>query len=105
MNASINPVAGNWDCAIATPMGTHKGVLEVIPIDPMRFTGRISGDMGSLDIADGRIGGNTLSWQMKLSMPLPMTLDCTALVEGDTLSGHVRAGMFGTMTLSGTRQV
>lgn len=101
---SAMTVAGNWDCTIATPMGEHKGLLEVAPVDAAHFNGRISGDMGSLDIPDGRIAGNNLSWQMKLSMPLPMTLDCTAIVDGDMLSGHVRAGLFGTMTLAGVRR-
>lgn len=97
-------VAGNWDCTIATPMGTHRGVLSVEPLDATRFTGRITGDMGTLAIPDGRIAGNALSWQMQLSAPLPMTLDCTAMVEGDQLSGQVSAGMFGTMRLTGVRK-
>ncbi|GGZ06427.1 hypothetical protein GCM10011614_21720 [Novosphingobium colocasiae] len=105
MKDSMSGVAGTWTCAIATPMGTQKGVLEVTPIDAVRFVGRIYGEMGNLEISGGCISGTTLFWQMKLSKPLPMTLDCTALIEGEVLSGHVKAGMFGTMALTGSRRV
>ena len=95
---------GDWDCTIITPMGPHRGLLTVERQDALSFAGSISGDMGTLPITDGRIAGNTLSWQMKLTAPLPITLDCTALIEGDALSGQVSAGMFGTMTITGARR-
>jgi hypothetical protein len=34
---------------------------------------------------------------------MPMTLDCHATAEGDTLTGSVGAGAFGSFPLSGTR--
>jgi hypothetical protein len=33
-----------------------------------------------------------------------MTLECTATVDGDAISGEVKAGAFGSMGLSGARQ-
>ncbi|AIT81321.1 MULTISPECIES: hypothetical protein [Novosphingobium] len=97
-------VGGSYDCITKTPLGDQKGVLTVIPGDGDSFTGNITGDLGSMDIRDGRISGNTLSWQMKMTMPMPMDLDCTATVEGDVITGKVKAGMFGTMDLTGTRR-
>ena len=38
-----------------------------------------------------------------MTVPMPMTLDCEATVNGDTLSGTVGAGAFGSFPLSGTR--
>lgn len=97
-------VAGSYDCVTKTPMGPQKGVLTVTPGEGDTFTGQIAGDLGSMDIKDGTITGNTLSWRMKMTMPMPMDLDCTATIDGDTLTGTVKAGMFGTMDLTGTRQ-
>jgi hypothetical protein len=34
---------------------------------------------------------------------MPMLLECEATVDGDTITGGVKAGMFGTSPLSGTR--
>ena len=96
-------MAGTWDCVTKTPMGPQKGALTVVP-EGDSFTGHISGDLGAMDIADGRISGNTLTWRMKMTMPMPIDLDCTATIDGDALTGTVKAGMFGTMELTGTRR-
>jgi hypothetical protein len=38
-----------------------------------------------------------------MKVPMPMTLEGTATVDGDAITGSVKAGMFGSMALSGTR--
>jgi len=50
------------------------------------------------------VSGNTLSWKMDMTVPMPMTLDCTATVDGDSITGEVKAGAFGSMPVSGTRK-
>jgi hypothetical protein len=97
-------VAGTYDCVTNTPLGRQKGVLTVTPGDGDSFAGHISGDLGAMDIRDGRIDGQTLRWSMKMTSPMPMDLDCTATVEGDAITGVVKAGMFGSMELTGTRR-
>lgn len=97
-------VAGTYDCVTDTPLGRQKGVLTITPEGVDSFTGNISGDLGSMAIKDGRLSGNALAWNMRMTMPMPMDLDCKATVEGDRLEGTIKAGMFGTMTLTGTRR-
>ncbi|WP_159978521.1 MULTISPECIES: hypothetical protein [unclassified Novosphingobium] len=97
-------VAGTYDCVTNTPLGKQKGVLTVVPGEANSFTGHISGDLGNMDVTDGRISGQSLVWSMKMTMPMPMDLDCQAIVEGDSLTGQIKAGMFGSMELTGTRQ-
>lgn len=97
-------VAGTYDCVTKTPLGPQKGVLTVVPGEGDSFSGTIAGDLGQMDIRDGRINGDTLTWQMKMTMPMPMDLDCTATVTGYALTGTVKAGMFGTMEITGTRR-
>jgi hypothetical protein len=60
--------------------------------------------MGSLDITDGKVDGNTLTWTMDMKVPMPMKLEGTATVDGDTITGQIKAGAFGTMAMSGTRK-
>ena len=39
-----------------------------------------------------------------MTVPMPMTLDCEATVNGDQMTGKVNAGAFGDMALTGERQ-
>ena len=98
-------VAGTYDCVTKSPMGDQNSTFTVVPgPDGDTFTGSNQGQMGSLDVKDGKIDGNTLTWKMDMTVPMPMTLDCTATVEGDQLTGTVNAGAFGDMAMTGERQ-
>ena len=96
-------VAGQYDCVTKSPMGDQKSVLTV-NVDGDTWTGSNAGQMGALDITDGKVDGNTLTWTMDMKVPMPMKLEGTATVDGDTITGQVKAGAFGTMALSGTRK-
>jgi hypothetical protein len=95
-------VAGTWDIRIKTPIGDQAARVVVVPDHVGGFTGSVSGEPGTLDIA-GKIGGDTLTWKMRTTKPMPLDLDCEAQVEGDTLNGTVKAGFLGKMALTGTR--
>lgn len=96
-------VAGTYDIAIQSPMGEQKGQLTVQP-DGDSFTGTItSAMMGTMEVSEGKVSGNTLTWKMDMKVPMPMTLDGEATVDGDAITGKVVAGAFGSMALSGTR--
>lgn len=97
-------LAATYDCVTNTPLGRQKGVLTIVPEGDTVFTGNITGDLGSMEIKDGRIDGRTLVWSMRMTMPMPMELECSATIDGDALNGTVKAGMFGTMELTGTRR-
>lgn len=97
-------VAGSYDCVTKTPMGDQKSTFTVVPSDDgTTFTGLNAGTLGSMEVQDGKIDGNTLTWKMNMTVPMPMTLEGTATVDGDTLTGSVNAGAFGAMAMSGTR--
>ena len=96
-------VDGDWEVTVKSPMGDQKSVLT-INSNGDSFTGKIQGSLGSMDIANGSVSGNTLSWKMDMTVPMPMTLDCTATVDGDSITGEVKAGAFGSMPVSGTRK-
>jgi len=95
-------VDGNWDCVTKTPLGDQKSTLTV-KSDGSTFTGTNSGSLGSIDVVDGKINGNALSWKMNMTVPMPMTLDCEATIDGDTLTGSVGAGALGSFPMSGKR--
>lgn len=95
-------VAGTYEVTVKTPMGDQGGTFTVV-VDGDSFSGSLNGAMGSMDVAGGSVSGNTLSWKMDMKVPMPMTLDCTATVDGDAMTGDVKAGVFGSMPLSGKR--
>ena len=98
-------VAGTYDTVVKSPMGDQKGTFTVVPGDDGNtFTGSMAGGMGSMDVKDGRIDGNDLSWTMDMTVPMPMSLNCKATVAGDQMTGTVNAGAFGDMALTGERQ-
>ncbi len=98
-------VAGSYECLTKTPMGDQTSIFTVVPGDDgTTFTGTNAGPMGSLEVQDGKIDGTTLTWKMDMTVPMPLTLECTATIDGDALTGTVNAGMFGDMAMSGTRK-
>ena len=95
-------VAGTYDCVTKTPMGDQKSKFTVT-VDGDSFTGQNAGAMGSMDVKDGKVDGNTLTWKMDMTVPMPMTLEGNATIDGDTLTGTINAGAFGAMPMNGTR--
>ena len=97
-------VAGTYSTTVKSPMGDQSGTLTVNDNGDGTFSGSMAGSLGSMDIQDGKVDGNSISWKMQMVVPMPMTLDCEATIDGDTLTGSVNAGAFGAMPLSGTRE-
>jgi len=95
-------VAGTYEVVTKTPMGEQKSTLTV-NVSGDAFTGSNVGPMGSLDITDGKVDGNTITWSSQITTPMPMKLDCKATIDGDAISGTVTAGMFGSFPLNGSR--
>jgi hypothetical protein len=94
-------IDGTWDATVKSPLGDQKMTLTV-KTDGGTFTGTNSGAMGSTDI-NGTVDGETIHWTMNITVPMPMSLDCTATADGDTLTGSVGAGAFGSFPLTGSR--
>ena len=96
-------VAGTYECVTKTPMGDQKSTFTVVDNGDGTFSGLNAGAMGSMEVEEGKIDGNSLTWKMKMTVPMPMTLEGSATVDGDALTGSVNAGAFGSMAMSGTR--
>lgn len=94
-------VDGTYDCVAKMLMGDEKGALTLVSAEG-RFNGTYSGMTGLLDITDGTVSGNKLSWTMKATGSMPMILDCMAEVNGDAITGTMKLGFYGTSHFSGT---
>lgn len=95
-------IDGAWNIGIQEPTGEKKGILTLAAA-ANGFTGSLSGNGQSLEVTDGKIEGDTLTWSMKITKPIPLTLKVQAKVDGSTMAGAVTAGMLGSFPLKGTR--
>jgi hypothetical protein len=95
-------VDGKWDIVINSPMGAVKAVLD-LATDGSSLTGTQTAQQGSGPLENGKVDGDTLTWSAKISSPMPMTLEFAGAVDGDKLSGSVKAGSFGSFPFTGSR--
>jgi hypothetical protein len=92
---------GNWKITINSPMGAQE-VEASIKTDGDTFTGMTKGRMGEQAV-EGKVNGDTLTWSTAITQPMPMTLEFSATVNGDAMTGNVKLGAFGSAPLSGVR--
>ena len=96
-------VDGTWKLTVDTPMGVQEGTL-VLSCAGNTLTGTQSAASGEgKPIEDGSVNGNNVSWKASISRPMPMTLEFSATVDGDSMTGTVKLGMFGSRGFSGIR--
>ena len=93
---------GTWNTTINTPMGAQNGTLE-LNVDGSGLSGKMSSPQGEMAIENGAIDGDSLSWKAAITAPMPMTLEFSATVDGDAITGTVKLGAFGEAEFSGTR--
>lgn len=98
----MSDVDGVWDTVTDTPMGQQKGTAT-LQTDGDALTGTLSGAQGTVEIQDGKVDGNAVSWKLDITQPMPLTLEFSATVDGDEMSGSVQLGAFGTASFKGTR--
>ena len=93
---------GTWTTTINTPMGVQTGTL-VLTINDNELSGSMQSPQGEMAIADGKADGDNLSWNTSITSPMPMTLEFSAAVAGDEITGSVKLGTFGNADFKGTR--
>lgn len=93
---------GTWNVTINSPMGAQQATLT-LATDGGSLSGQMASPQGTQDFSGGTVDGDNLSWSVQMTQPMPMTLDITATVSGDEISGNVKLGAFGDASFSGTR--
>ncbi len=96
-------VDGNWKVTVQTPMGPQDSTLS-LKSEGTTLTGtQMAPNGGSAEILDGTVNGNLVSWNAKITKPLPLTIEFSGTIDGDTMSGKVKFGMMGSGNFSGAR--
>ena len=93
---------GTWDIITKSPMGDQPAKLTLSVADDGAITGQMAGAQGAVDLQDGKVEGDKYTWKAQIPSP-PITLEFSASVDGDAISGSVKLGAFGTASFEGTR--
>lgn len=95
-------IDGKWEITINSPLGAQKATLD-IKADGGTLNGTQTAMQSTQALTNGKVDGNNLTWSASITSPMPMTLEFSGAVDGDKLSGSVKAGAFGSFPFSGGR--
>jgi hypothetical protein len=95
-------VDGNWNITMTTPMGERETTLS-LKSSGGTLTGTQSAEGNSAEIFDGKANGDDLSWKVSVTNPMPLTLEFTGKVSGDSIAGEFGIGPMGSFPFTGKR--
>jgi aerobic carbon-monoxide dehydrogenase large subunit len=104
-HATLEPaeaaIDGDWTMVLATPMGPQEmtGHFET---DGESLRGYLRSPEGQQSFT-GTVQGNHLKFDLKVEKPIKITLKYDLAVDGDTIAGKVKMGIFGSAKLTGKR--
>ena len=93
---------GTWNLTLQTPMGERRSTLTLSTAGGA-LTGTQESDGNTTEISEGTASGDSVSWKVSITNPMPLTLTFTGTVDGDALNGSADTGMFGSFPFEGTR--
>src|SRR5258708_35988455 len=95
-------VDGNWNLTMSTPMGERNATLSL-----KNSVGTLTGTQGaegnSTEIFEGTANGDDVAWKVSITNPMPLTLEFSGKVSGDSISGQMGIGPMGSFPFTGKR--
>ena len=99
--APLASPAGDWKCVLSTPMGPQEMGLH-FEVEGAALSGYASSPEGNAPF-EGIAEGGHVTFDLKVTKPMKITLKYTIDIDGDQLIGKVKMGLFGTAKLKGVR--
>jgi Cytochrome P450 len=100
--AATTPGTEQWELTLQTPMGPQVMHAQIAR-NEASFKGSISSSELAAQEINGKISGNSLTWTVSLTKPVSIKLGFDAKIDGDSMTGSVKLGMFGKAALTGKR--
>ncbi len=103
--AGVLNVDGNWTLTINTPQGAMD-VSMVLRQSGATLSGTITSQMGTAQITQGTLSGNSITLKIAAQIPDQGTLNVTftGTVQGNSISGTADAGPLGQFSFTGSRR-
>jgi hypothetical protein len=93
---------GTWKLTMDTPIGERRATLT-LAADGAALSGQMIAEEGNAtDIYEGKVAANGGSWKADIKNPMPLTLEFSATVDGDKMTGSVSTAL-GSWPFSGSR--
>ena len=97
-------VAGTWTMTVNAPQGAMTSTMTMTQTGDA-IDGNMISEFGTAAIADGRVSGRTATWSAGFQINGERTtVNFEAEVEGNRMTGRLRAGEMGTMTFTAERK-
>ncbi|WP_426516787.1 hypothetical protein ACPPVQ_18880 [Diaminobutyricibacter sp. McL0618] len=94
---------GKWNVVMSSPMGKQSFVAD-FHVDGDVLTGTTdSPTTGTAEIKDGKVDGDTLTFGVDLTKPMSLKMSFNFVLDGDTLTGKAKAGLFPAAKVKGER--
>jgi len=95
-------IDGNWNLTMQSPMGARQVKAE-FAASGNAISGTFTGDQGSAPIT-GTLDGSAAAFSATLSGPMgQIELKFAGTLDGDSMSGSVQFGAFGSGTFTGSK--
>lgn len=91
-----------WKITITAPTGDISATLQISSAEGKVY-GSMSGKAGTGPMEDIVMTDKKLAWSTKIQKPMPMSLKFDGRIDGDTISGSVKFGIFASGTFAGER--
>jgi hypothetical protein len=97
-------VAGTWTMTVNAPQGAMTSTMTLTQTSDA-IDGNMISEFGTSVIAEGRVNGRTVTWSASFQMGNERTtVNFEAEVDGNRMTGRLRAGEMGTMTFTAERK-
>jgi hypothetical protein len=105
VGASDVDVTGDWEMTMQSPRGGEMTRAVHFEQDGEKITVTMESRRGDEVTAEGTIKGNAIEWTVSRETPRgAMTMTYKGTVDGDTMSGTVEMGDFGSADWSAKRK-
>jgi hypothetical protein len=96
-------VTGTWDMAVETQQGTMS-LSATFKQDGEKLTGTQTSQIGDIAL-EGSVKGTDIAFAVVINMQgQDVTITYTGKIDGDTMSGTIEFGSFGSSTWSAQRK-
>ncbi|WP_185682329.1 hypothetical protein [Novosphingobium aerophilum] len=101
-STTTSPLNGNWEIALATPIGPQAMVLSVA-VEGGAVSGSVVSPEGTQAIEAAQAEGNRLRFDLRVAKPMKITLSFDLETNGGSIAGKCKMGMFGSAKVDGQR--
>ncbi|MGH7562420.1 MAG: amidohydrolase family protein [Gemmatimonadales bacterium] len=104
VGAPAAQVGGTWAMVLNSPQGPLD-ITVTLTQSGASFSGTMTSQLGSQDVADGQISGRNVSWSTTLTIGgQSVTMSYRGEVDGNRMTGTADLGNFGNATFTAERR-